>query len=147
MQNSGYGNPAVQDAIETIPLHLGALTAANQNTPPQPMHATHEDAQLSRVTRNGMILVITQHNLPKPCADLDRTMMLPELKLRLDGFELRDHPLLRRDPPNDEWSGGELPTEVSETQERKSFRFSLATPLSVSSSVPPELDQSCLIRV
>ena len=147
MQNSGYGNPAVQDAIETIPLHLGALTAANQNTPPQPMHATHEDAQLSRVTRNGMILVITQHNLPKPCADLDRTMMLPELKFSLDGFELRDHPLLRRDPPNDEWSGSELPTEVSETQERKSFRLSLATPLSVSSSVPPELDQSCLIRV
>src|SRR5262249_36000501 len=85
--------------------------------------------------------------LPKPCADLDRAMMLPELKFSLDGFELRDHPLLRRDPPNDEWSGGEPPTEVGETQERESFRLSLATPLSVSSGVPPELDQSCLIRV
>src|SRR5262249_59817388 len=126
----------------------GGRSRAGKKAPPaQPMHATHEDAQLSRVTRNGMILVITQQTLPKPCAALDRAMMLPELKFSLDGFELRDHPLLRRDPPNDEWSGGEPPTEVGETQERESFRLSLATPLSVSSGVPPELDQSCLIRV
>ena len=147
MQNSGHGNPAVQDAIETIPLHLSALTASDKSTPPQPTYPLHEDAQLSRVTRNGMILVVTQHNLPKPCADLDRTMMLPELKFSLDGFELRDHPLLRCDPPDDEGSGGEPPTEVGETQEREGFRFPFATPLPSPRSEPPELDQPCLIRV
>jgi hypothetical protein len=48
--------------------------------------------------------------------------MLPALKLSLNGFKLRDHPLLRRNPPNDESSAAvELPTEVSETQERKGF--------------------------
>jgi len=62
-----------------------------------------------------MILVIPQHNLPKPRTNLDRTMMLPKAKFSLDGFQLRDHPLLRRDSPDDEWSGGELPTEVGET--------------------------------
>jgi hypothetical protein len=31
-------------------------------------------------------------------------MMFPALKLSLNGFELRDHPLLRRDPPDDESS-------------------------------------------
>jgi hypothetical protein len=30
--------------------------------------------------------------------------MLPALKLSLDGFQLRDHPLVRRDPPDDECS-------------------------------------------
>jgi hypothetical protein len=46
--------------------------------------------------------------------------MLPALKLSLDGFQLRDHPLLRRDPPDDEGSITDaLPTEVSKTQERE----------------------------
>ena len=147
MQNSGYGNPPIGDRIETIPLHPGALTAADQNAPPQPSNATHEDTQLTCITGNGMILVVPQHNLPKPCTNFDRTMMLPKAKFSLDGFQLRDHPLLRRDSPDDEWPGGELPTEVGETQEREGFRLSLATPLSVSSGVPPELDQPCLIRV
>jgi len=53
-------------------------------------------------------------------------MMLPALKLSLNGFKLRDHPLLRRNPPNDESSAAvELPTEVSETQEREGFWFPL----------------------
>ena len=57
MQDSGYGNPPLQDGIETIPLHLGALTATDQNAPPQPANTTHEDTQLTGITGNGMILV------------------------------------------------------------------------------------------
>ena len=147
MQNAGLRNPPGQERGETSPSHLCALTATDKDAPPQPANATLKDAQLSRVPRNSMVLVVAQHNLPKPCTDLGRAMMLPALKLSLNGFELRDHPLLRRDPPDDEWSGGELPTEVGETQEREGFRLSLATSLSVSSGVPPELDQPCLIRV
>jgi hypothetical protein len=61
-----------------------------------------------------MVLVVAQHNLAKPCTDLGRTMMLPALKLSLDGFELRDHSLLRRNPPDDEGLVADaLPTEVS----------------------------------
>src|SRR6478609_3148151 len=76
-----------------------------------------------------MILVVAQYNLPKPGSDLSRTMMLPELKLGPNGFELRDHPLLRRNPPDNEWSGGELATEMGETQKREGLRFPFATPL------------------
>src|SRR5262245_58970510 len=94
-----------------------------------------------------MILVISPYNLPKPCSDFSRTMMLPELKLSLDGFELRDHPLLRRNPPDNEWSGGELATEMGETQKCEGFRFSSATPLSSPRSEPTELDQSCFVRM
>src|SRR5208282_4785613 len=71
----------------TIPPHLCALTATDQDAPPQPANATLKDAQLSRVPRNGMVLVVAEHNLAKPCTDRGRTMMLSALKLGLDGFE------------------------------------------------------------
>ena len=88
-----------------------------------------------------MVLVVAQPNLAKPCTDLGRAMMLPALKLSLDGFELRDHSLLRRNPPDDESSvANALPTEVSETQEREGLWFSLSTLLPVSSGDPPELN-------
>jgi hypothetical protein len=75
-------------------------------------------------------------------------MMLPTQKLSLNGFKLRDHPLLRRNPPNDESSAAvELPTEVSETQECKGFWFSFPALLPISSGEPPELNQSCLVRM
>jgi len=95
-----------------------------------------------------MVLVISQHNLAKPCTDFGRVMMLPALQLGLDGFELGRHSLLRRNPPDDEGSVAvALPTIVSETQEREGFRFSLTTLLPVTGGEPPELDQSCLVRV
>jgi hypothetical protein len=148
MQNAGLRNPPRQQRGETIPPHLCPLTATDENAPPQPANASAKDAQLGRVTRNGMVLVVAQHNLAKPCTDLGRTMMLPALKLSLDGFELRDHSLLRRNPPDDEsFVADALPTEVSEAQKCEGLRFSLATLLPVSSGEPPELNQSCLIRV
>jgi hypothetical protein len=94
-----------------------------------------------------MVLVISQHNLPKPGTDFARAMMLPALELGLNGFELRDHPLLRRDPPDDESSVGELPTEVGETQECEGLWFSLSMLLPVSGGKAPEFDQSRLVRV
>src|SRR5215472_7003615 len=107
----------------------------------------HEDVQLRGVPRYSMVLVVTQHDLPKPYPDRGRTMMPPALKFSLNGFQLRDHPLLRRDPPNDEWSSGQVSTKVGETQESEGLRFSFATLLPVSGSVSPELDQPSLARV
>jgi hypothetical protein len=34
MQNTGLRNPSVQQWVETIPAHLRALTAPDQNVPP-----------------------------------------------------------------------------------------------------------------
>jgi hypothetical protein len=62
-----------------------------------------------------MVLVIAQHDLSKPRTDFGRTVMFPALKLSLNDFQLRDHPLLSRDPPDGECSGSELPTEMGET--------------------------------
>src|SRR6516225_764870 len=147
VQNAGLRNPSEQERGETIPAHLCALTAADEDAPPQPSKATLEDAQLSRVTRDSVVLVISQHNLPKPYTDLARTMMLPALKLNFHGLELRDHPLLRCNPPDDEGSVGELPTEVGEAQESEGLWFSLSAPFPVSSGKAPELDQSRLVRM
>ena len=85
----------------------------------------HATAASLRAPRNSMVLVVAQHNLAKPFTDRGHTMMLSALKLGLDGFELRDHSLLRRNPPDDESSVAvALPTVVSETQEREGLRFS-----------------------
>jgi hypothetical protein len=62
-----------------------------------------------------VVLEVAQHNLSKPRTDFGSTVMLPALKFSLDGFQLRDHPLLSRNSPNGECSGGELPTEMGET--------------------------------
>ena len=67
-------------------------------------------------------------------------MMLPALKLSLNSFQLRDHPLLRRDPPDDKWSGSELATEMGEAQKREGLWFPFATPLPSSRSKPAELN-------
>ena len=91
-----------------------------------------------------MVLVISQHNLPEPCADLGHAIMHTALKLNLDGFEFRNHSLLRSDPPYGEGSTlVALPTVVGEAQEVEGFWFSLSTQLPVASGEPPELDQSC----
>jgi hypothetical protein len=148
MQNAWARNPPVQERIETIPAHLCALAASDQNAPPEPANAATKDAQLSRVTRNGVVSVVAQHNLAKPHTDLGRTMMLSALKLSLDGLELRCHSLLRRNPPDGESSIGlALPTAVGEPQEREGLWFSLSALLPVSSGEPPELNQPCLVRM
>ena len=148
MQNAGLRNPPEQEWGETLPAHSRALTATDENAPPQPTNAATENAQLSRVARNGMVLVVAQHNLAKPCTDLGRAMMLPALKFSLDRFQLRYHPLLCRNPSDGKSAAAiALPTEVGETQEREGLRFSLSTPFSISCGEPPELDQSCLVRM
>src|SRR5690242_13616491 len=86
MQNSGLRNPSGQDRREPIPANLCTLAAANQHIPPQPCDTSAEDAQLSRVTGNSMVLVVAQHNRTKPRTDFGSTVMLPALKFSLDDF-------------------------------------------------------------
>ena len=113
MQDARLWKPSVQQWGKALPPHLCSLTAPDENTPPQPVNTSLKDAQLSRVAGHSMVLVVAQHNSPKPCTDCGRTIMLPALKLSLDGFQLRDHPPLRRDPPDDEGSVTDaLPTEA-----------------------------------
>jgi hypothetical protein len=95
-----------------------------------------------------MVLVVALHNLPEPCADIPRTMMLPVLKLCLYDVELRNHPLLRGEAPDIKSSAArEISAKVRESQKREGLGFSLATLLPVSDGEPPELDQTRLVRV
>jgi hypothetical protein len=143
MKDTGRGIPSLQEWGKSLPPHLGLLTATDQNAPPQPIDTPLKDAQLSRVAGHSVVLVVAQHNFPEPCTDLGRALMLPALKLGLEGFELRDHPLLRRDPPDDKGSITDaLPTEVGKTQKREGLWLSLSALLPVASGEPPELDFS-----
>src|SRR5579864_5647860 len=116
MQNAGSRNPTAEERIEAVPSYLSTLTAADKHGSPQPADATAKDAQLSRITWDSMVLVVTQHHSAKPSTDLGRAMMLTALQLSLDGVELGRHSLLRRDPPDDEcFVAVALPTIVGET--------------------------------
>jgi hypothetical protein len=109
--------PLFQDRDEFLPLLPRGLTAANQNTVPPSIDAPSEDAQLIDVAGNNM--VVADDHLPKPDADLAGAITLVALKLDLDGLELRNHSLLRRNSPDGE--GLRLvttPAVVGEAQER-----------------------------
>ena len=72
-----------------------------------------------------MVLVITQHDLPEPGTDLSHAIMHPALTLNLDGFEFRNHSLLRSDPPYGEGSAlVALLTVVGEAPEGEGLWFS-----------------------
>ena len=72
--------------------------------------------------------------------------MLPALKFNLEGFQLRNHPLLGRNPPDGESSGASgPPTEVGETQKRKGLWLSLSALLAVLGGEPPELDRKSVV--
>jgi hypothetical protein len=60
------------------------LTAANQNVPPEPIHALSEGSQLIDIPGNSMVLVVAGDDLPKPCTNLAGAIMLPALKLNFD---------------------------------------------------------------
>ena len=86
-----------------------------------------------------MVLVVALHNLPEPCADVPRTMMLPVLKLCLYDVELRNHPLLRGEAPDIKSSAArEISAKMRESQKREGLGFPLATLLPVSDGEPPE---------
>ena len=148
MQNAGWWYPPVEDWSKLLPLLPRALTATNQYVVPQSIDAISEEAQLIDVAGHSMVLVVAGDHTPKPYTDLTGAIMLTALKLNLDGFELRNHTLLRCDPPDGEGLGlVALPTEVGEAQEVERLRFPFPTPLPLTGRVAPELDQPCLIRV
>jgi hypothetical protein len=71
--------------MESIPSYLSTLAAADKHGSPQPADATAKHAQLSRITWDSVVLVVTQHSSAKPSTDLGRVMMLTALQLSLDG--------------------------------------------------------------
>jgi hypothetical protein len=121
MQDSGYGYPPAEDRRQGLPLLLCALAAANQNVSPEPIDALSEGAQLIDIPGNSMVLVVASDHLPKPCTDLTDTIMLPAEKPNLDGLQLRNHSLFRRNPDSRRvWPG-----EEHVKAERSEFTLSL----------------------
>jgi hypothetical protein len=63
VQSAGTGYPLFEDRREKLPSLLCALTAANQNTSPEPIDAHSESAQLIDVARFSMVLVVAGNDL------------------------------------------------------------------------------------
>jgi hypothetical protein len=124
------------------------LTAASERLVPQSIDALPEGAQLSDISGHRVVLVIAIDDLPKPFTDVAWAIMHPAAKLGLDSLEFRNHPLLRRNAPDCERIGlVASPTVVSKAQEVERLWFSRTTPLPVSGSIAPELDQPGLLRM
>ena len=148
MQDSGWWYPPFQDRGKLLPLLPRGLTAANEDVAPQSIDAMSEVAQPIEIAGHSMVLVVAGDNLPKPCTNLTGEIMFPALKLGLDGFQLRNHPLFRSDSPDSEgFVLVALPTVVGEPQEVEGLRFSLSMLLPGPDRIASELDQPGLIRV
>src|SRR5271169_476070 len=120
--------PPFEQRSESLPPFAGTLTAACEYLIPQPVDALPEGAQLPDISGHRVVLVVAVDDLPKPCTDLARASMHPAAKLDLDGLELRNHPLLRRNTPDGEGIGLVAPpTVVGEAQEGERLWFSRAT--------------------
>jgi hypothetical protein len=86
------------------------LTAACENLIPQPINALPEGAQLTEISGHCVVLVIAVDHLPKPCTDLGGASVHPAAKLNLDGLQLRNHPLVRRNAADGEGIRSLLPS-------------------------------------
>ena len=86
MQDSGWWYPPFQDRGKFLPLLPRGLAAANEDVAPQSIDAMSEGAQPIEIAGDSMVLVVPGNNLPKPYTDLTGAIMLPALKLSLDGF-------------------------------------------------------------
>jgi hypothetical protein len=140
--------PSFEEGMKSLPPFASPLSPACEDLIPQPVNALPEGAQLSKVSGHCVVLVVAVNDLPKPCTDLAGAIMHPAAKLDLDGLQLRNHPLFRRDAPDGEGIGLVAPpTVVSEAQEGERLRFSRATPLPITGSIAPELDQPGLLRM
>src|SRR5664279_3257644 len=122
--------PPFEQRNKSLPPFAGTLTAACEYLIPQSVDALPEGAQLPEISGHSVVLVVAVDDLPKPCTDLARASMHPAAKLDLDGLELRNHPLRRRNTP-----------------EGERLCFSRATPLPIPGSIAPELDQPGLLRM
>ena len=69
MQDTRGRNPSVEERIESLPTHIAALTAMDQNCPPQSAKPMPKDLQLRHVARNGVITVVTQSDPLQPLTD------------------------------------------------------------------------------
>lgn len=146
MQDSGTWNPPFEERSEFLPPFARTLAAACEYLVPQPVDTLPEGVQLSEISGHRVVLVITSDDLPKPCTDLAWASMHPAAKFDLNGLQLRNHPLLRRNAPDGKGIGLVAPpTVVSEAQEVERLRFSRPTLLPVSGSIAPEFDQPGLL--
>src|ERR1039457_4176373 len=140
--------PPFEQRNKSLPPFVGTLTAACEYLIPQSVDALPDRAHLPEISGHRMVLGVAVDDLPKPCTGLARASMHPAAKLNLDGLELRTHPLLGRNTPDGEGIGLVAPpTVVGEGQEGERLWFSRATPLPISGSIAPELDQPGLLRM
>jgi hypothetical protein len=69
MQNTWWGNPAIQERLQPLPRHFAALTTMEQNRPPQAPQAMPKGPQSIEIGRHRVVLVVTDYGLLQPFPD------------------------------------------------------------------------------
>jgi hypothetical protein len=148
MQDTLGGNPAVDQHLESPPVHAGLLTAEAQLPPPEADDPSPEGPQGTPVARHRMVVEIPLNDRLEPWPRLGRGLMSAWAELLLDRFQLRHHAPTRRLAADREVARLSVPlADVREAQKVERFRLAFAPLLAVGDGVWPTLDQACLLRL
>ena len=133
---------------ENLPAQAAALASAPKRSKPHPQHVVAERLQSRPVARNGVILEIPPHHLPKPLPRRRWRYVHPLSQLGSKFFELGRHALADRPAAHREVPGLVAgPTHVGETQKIEGLRLPFSSLLRSLSGIAPELHQARLLRV
>ena len=150
MENLLSGQVAGEEATQAgpSPTFARVLAAAMYRLTPELCDRRTKLFQSVPVAWDGIILVPTPYNLPKPDAGLVQWIMHTLLQLLLDLRKRSSHSLCYRDTIDRETASSPGPTTaVIEAKKVETLRLALTTVSSSRFGVSAEFDQTCLPRV
>src|SRR4029450_7740984 len=144
MTDSRCGNPALHFRFETLPREFRLLAPTPQRPVPEPGHMVDKGVQTRTVKGHTIVLVVSPQHRAYPFALFPQVGMHASLKLLLQFFQLRLHPLPHRLAKHREGPPSRLPADMREPKKVEGLRFALASSLPVARRMPSKLDQASL---
>ncbi len=102
MTDTGRRNPVIDQALHSLPRHIGFLAASPKRPPPEPGHAKTEQRQRRAVHRHAIVLAMPPNHRRQPLAHFrDRVVQaLPKEDLHLLQFGLQPLGMVWRNTVN-----------------------------------------------
>src|SRR4029453_9330271 len=144
MTDSRCGSPALHFPCEALPREFRLLAPAPQRFVPEPSHMVDKGVQTRTVEGHTIVLIVSPQHRTYPLALFPQVGMHASLKLLLQFFQLRLHPLPHRLAKHRIPPTSCFPANMREPKKVEGLRFALASLLPVARRMPSKLDQSSL---